>query len=77
MVHIHGQEVPRDTIYHALVNYADIFYDLRYLLATKTDAIVHSYYTASYLASTIGNRFSWNVMAPECLQGCTVSWLLL
>jgi len=47
MVHIHGQ-VPRDTIYRALVNYADIFYDLRYLLATKTDAIVHSYYIAHY-----------------------------
>ena len=28
-------------IYRALVNYAEIYYDLRYWLATKTDATVY------------------------------------
>ena len=44
-------------IYRALVNYAEIFFDLRYLLATKTDGTVTHTITASYLAHTIGNRF--------------------
>ena len=41
----------RLAIYRALIDYAEIFYDLRYLLATKTDAIVHSYYY-SFLPGT-------------------------
>ena len=34
----------RDAIYRALVNYAEIFYKLRYELATKTDTTVLSFY---------------------------------
>jgi len=70
---IHGQ-VPRDVIYRALVNYAEIFYDL-YWLAAKTDATVHSYYYSWHALLVIDflipNGMLWFytncVMAPECL----------
>ena len=41
----------RLAIYCALVNFAEIFFDLRYLLATEIDATVHLYYY-SFLPGT-------------------------
>jgi len=78
----------RLAIYRALVNHAEIFFDLRYLLATKTDATVHSYYYSFntwhaplvidflYLMECCGCTLIvlWH---QNVWQGCTVSWLLL